>query len=259
MKAWLAQALKSAPKYLAATIVPVFLGSFILAGALAKYGNNDSLNKTIIDSAYKPSKEKFRECTRAHNRLFLAEQELAGSYFATAEELRFALKGDMRKLPEEHGFLVQGLLKNQQDLQAEISKLQGSLLSCYDTLYSQLEDLGLLLGIHEEVKTRMDARAKDFNQLHRNRTATSREALKGPDPASWLQRMFRQGLEQAFMQNPEAGPELMDRLAKHSMLMSDLDRKIFEMEMGHYQKINALTTARIQQRLNKGIWSFLVG
>lgn len=259
MKTWALQSLKHAGKYLAATIVPLFLGSFILAGALAKYGSNDSLNKTILESAYKPSKERYRECHRSHNRLAIAEQELAGTYGATAEELRFALKGDISKLPEEHGFLMQGLLKKQQELEAEVSKLQGSLPGCYDTLYSTLEDLGLLLGIHEDVKALMTARATEFNQLHKRRAASSEDALKGTDPSAFLQRMFRHGLEQEFMANREMAPELMQRLAKHSASMAAQDQKIFDMEQRSYQRINELTASKIEQRMNKGIWSFLFG
>lgn len=244
-------------KYLGATIIPVFLGSFILAGALAKYGNNDSLNKTILETAYKPSKEKFRECHRTHNRLFLAEQELSGSFLAMEEELRFVISNGNKSLPPEYVFLIEGLNKNQQALNEEIGKLQNDLPNCYDALYSQLEDLGLLLGVSEQIRAEATKRANEFNALHRSRSETAKKALEGIDPRI-IQKGFRNGFESLLTTQHAIVLDGFKRLATHAQGLSDADKRIFEMEQRSYQEINAIMTAEIRSRLSTGIWAFLL-
>lgn len=244
-------------KYVGITIIPVFLGSFILAGALAKYGNNDSLNKIILESAYKPSKEKFRDCHRSHNRLFLAEQELSGLFLAMKEELRFVLSNGNRPLPPEYAFLVEGINKNQQELHEEIGKLQKELPGCYDALYSQLEDLGLLLGVSEQVGAVATKRANEFNALHRSKSEASKNALKGID-SRIVQKGFRSGFETLLTTRPSVVLNGMKRLSANAQELSEADKRIFEMEQKSYQEINVITSEALRSRLSKGIWAFLV-
>lgn len=241
-------------KYLAATIVPVFLGSFILAGALAKYGNNDALNKIIMETAYKPSKEKFRECFRAQNRLFIAEQELSGLYLTLEEELQFVISNGNKPLSPVYQFLIEGLVKNQQALNDEIAKLQKELPICYDILYSQLEDLGLLLGVSEQVRTEFKSRAKEFNDLHRARAEKAEKAIEGIDP-----RMIQRGFRGGFESLPTT--QLLNalrRLATRAQVLSESDKRIFEFEQNAYHRVNSITTAEIQSKFSKGIWAFLL-
>ncbi len=244
-------------KYFSATIVPIFLGSFILTGALAKYGNNDALNKTIIDTAYKPSKAKFHECFRAHNRLFMAEQELSGAYLTMAEELQFLISNGNKPLPPEYVLLVEGLMKNQQALNDEIAKIQKELPVCYDTLYNQLEDLGLLLGVSEQLKTEFTSRAEEFNDLSHARSDKAQKAIEGIDPRI-IQRAFRGGLEQILMTQPNDVLNGLKLLAAQTQGLSESDKRLFELEQSAYQRVNSITTAEIQSRLNKGIWAFLI-
>ncbi|MFM5700198.1 hypothetical protein [Aeromonas caviae] len=244
-------------KYCAATIFPVFLGSFILAGALVKYGNSDALNKAIMETAYKPSKEKFRECSRAHNRLFIAEQELSGSYLAMEEELQFVISNGNKPLPPEYAFLVEGLSKNLQALNDEIAKIQKELPVCYDTLYSQLEDLGLLLGVSEQVRTEFTSRAKEFNDLHRARTEKVKKAIERIDPRI-IQRGFRGGFETLLTTQPNFVLNGLKLLASHAQGLSESDKRLFELEQSAYQRVNSITTTEIQSRLSKGIWAFLL-
>lgn len=244
-------------KYFSATIIPAFLGSFILAGALAKYGNNDALNKTIMETAYKPSKEKFRECFRAHNRLFLAEQELSGSYLAMEEEFQFLISNGNKPLPPEYAFLVEGLNKNQQALNDEIATLQKELPICYDTLYSQLEDLGLLLGVSEQVRTEFASRVREFNDLYRARTENAKKAIGEIEPYA-IQRAFRGGFETLLTKQSNVTLDVFKRLAAHAQGLSEADKRLFELEQNAYQRVNSITTAEIQSRLSKGIWAFLL-
>jgi len=243
-------------KYLSATIIPLFLGSFILAGSLAKYGNNDALNKTIMETAYKPSKEKFRECFRTHNRLFMAEHELSGLYLTMAEELKFLISNGNKPLPTEYVLLIKGLNQNQQTLTDEIEKLQKELPICYDSLYSQLEDLGLLLGVYEKVGTELTNRAEEFNNLHRARTEKAKKTIEGID-LHIIQRGFRGGLEKLASQ-PEVVLNGIEQLASQAQELSESDKLLFELEQKAYKRINSITTVEIQSRFNKGIWAFLL-
>lgn len=244
-------------KYLATAIIPVILGSFILAGALAKYENNSTLNKIIMDTAYKPSKEKFRECFRFHNRLFVAEQELAGSYLAMQDELQFIISSGNKPLPPEYVFLVEGLTKNQQALNDEIAKLQKELPICYDTLYSQLEDLGLLLGVSEQMRNEFMNRAKGFNSLHRARAEQANKALERIE-SRITQKAFRYGFETLLTTQPNIFLNGLKQLEVHSQGLSESDKRLFEFEQSVYQRVNLITTAAIQSRLRKGIWAFLL-
>lgn len=244
-------------KYFTATIVPIFLGSFILTGALAKYGNNDALNKTIMDTAYKPSKEKFHECFRAHNRLFMAEQELSGTYLTVADEIQFLISNGNKPLPPEYVLLVEGLIKNQQALNDEIAKIQKELPICYDTLYSQLEDLGLLLGVSEKLKTEFTSRAEQFNDLSYARSDKAQKAIEGIDPRI-IQRAFRGGLEQVLMTQPNYVLNGFKLLAAQTQGLSESEKRLFELEQSAYQRVNSITTSEIQSRLSKGIWTFLL-
>ncbi|UTM01053.1 hypothetical protein MID00_16370 [Alcaligenes sp. NLF5-7] len=244
-------------KYFAIKIVPVFIGSFVFAGAIAKYGNHDALNKAIMESAYKPSKETFRECVRAHNRLFIAEQELSASYLVMAEELQFVMSNGIKPLPEEYWFLAKGINKNQQDLLDETQRLQGHLPVCYDTLYSQLDDLGILLGISDQLEVEFKDRAERFNELHRSRTKEANKAIEGIDPLI-IQRSFRGGFETTLAQQPSVMLDAFKRLADHAQGLSESDKHLFELEQKFYQRINSIATAQIKSRFSKGIWSFLL-
>lgn len=249
---------KPSLKYIGTVIVPVFLGSFILAGALAKYGNNDALNKTIIETAYKPSKEKFRECSRNHNRLFLAEDELAGTYLAIADELSFLLANGSKPLPQEYGSFISALMSQQQALNEEIRKRRQETPLCYEVLYSQLDDLALLLNVTVDVRAVAKRRSDEFNRLEKTRTETAQQKLKGIDP-NVVQRALRQGLASTFGTQPEVLLSMHRQLAAHSEALSKVDQQLFEAERKAYGEINTTTTNALESRLKKGIWAFLFG
>ena len=241
-------------KYIATTLVPVFLGSFVFAGALITHSNNDSLNKTIIEATYRPSKEKFRECSHDHNRWFLAEHELASVYAATRLELQFLIANGNKPLPLEYPFLASGLHEKQKTLREEIERLESGVLRCYETLYSYLEDMALLLGVSEEVRAIAATRAERFNLLHAEKSKKAKVVLKGINP-DFVLKAFRMGTDTILTEQPATVLDTLETLSEHMQLYATEDKRIFDMERKAYSEVNAVTSEALRRRLETSFWS----
>ena len=127
--------------YTGKVVLPVVLGSLIFGGILAKYNNEMTLNKTILESAYQPMREQSRECFRLHAQL----EERLSSYRGLIDEIRGLIDHDTKPPPE--------VLKNPGDAAfpgpGRIVAMQQAWRDsedCYFVFAGYLGDLSIMLG-----------------------------------------------------------------------------------------------------------------
>lgn len=127
--------------YLGKVLLPVFLGSLVFSGILAKYNNEMNLNKFIVESAYQPMKQQYRECNKVHGDF---RRQLT-HYRASVVSLQESI---------QHGFLPPASFWKQLENPnfnsfislEEVEMAWENVMECYGTFTSHMDDLSLMLG-----------------------------------------------------------------------------------------------------------------
>jgi hypothetical protein len=119
--------------YIGKVLLPVLLSSLVFGGILAKYNNEMNLNKSILESAYQPMKQQYRECNRAqycfHVQLNLYRASVAG----------------MQESIQSGGAPPAAFWRNVTSL-GELEETWVNVMQCYGAFTSLLVDVSLMLG-----------------------------------------------------------------------------------------------------------------
>lgn len=127
--------------YIGKILLPVVLSSLVFGGILAKYNNEMSLNKAILESAYQPMKQQYRECKRAQRRF---RTQLA-VYRAHVDSLNWSIEHG-EPPPAEFWRKREYHAKNNATTLSELDDLEGNVMACYGAFTSLLQDVSLMLG-----------------------------------------------------------------------------------------------------------------
>jgi hypothetical protein len=119
--------------YIGKVLLPVLLGSLVFSGILAKYNNEMNLNKSILESAYQPMKQQYRECNRAQGRF----RKQLSVYRAAVYGLQEST---------QHGVAPPAAFWRNVVSLGELEETWENVMQCYGAFTSLLVDVSLMLG-----------------------------------------------------------------------------------------------------------------
>ncbi len=243
--------------YIAKVLLPVFLGSLLFSGIVAKYNNEMNLNKSILESAYQPMKEQFRKCMRErgnfHNSLNL--------YKASIMDLHERLQLILKSPHPNYGILTpykQKVGENESEAGSEVERLWKNLLMSNEELGSLYGDLAIMLGV---------ADSSDFNKILKKRDKRHDPLIHKSNEIFKELNSFK--LEDIFMGVQKASaedlrknaPQWVESLGKSSKLLqklSQLEEAEFKDQDDDYVKINGMTIKELKKRYQRDIFDYFI-
>jgi hypothetical protein len=151
--------------YFGKVLLPVILSSLVFSGILAKYNNAMNLNKSILESAYQPMKQQYRECARAQGH-FLGQLSAYRASVGSLQEfiqLGLAPPATFWKHREHSAYHNVTTLR-------ELDDTWGKVMACYEVFTSLLTDVSLMLGDEGlELTEVIDGRKIRLDSLKRNK------------------------------------------------------------------------------------------
>lgn len=167
-------------------ILPLVLGSLIIAGALAAYQQKSELAKLTFQTEYKEVKAKYRECSALHRDYLQSLSLQAGN----AEVLhrffnpeRIAVLGQR----EEYFVLFKHFIEQSTEAANKRNGLFAKVSHCYRELHSLYDDLAILLGDDvPATDSQPNEGAAEVDRLVNERAVLVRELEGRVDMEAWL-------------------------------------------------------------------------
>lgn len=164
--------IKPALQYILKTILPIFLGGFLFAGALTKYNNVNNLNYTIVEVVLNPMRSSYAKCRETHKQLVYKKEKLAGSFMISTQILKKRLGKKIDIDPLLLDFINDssafGDIKQNYN---DVLSLEKQLIEYYDGLYRIIEDGALFFNIYskyEEIKQQREDITKQYEHHSQN-------------------------------------------------------------------------------------------
>lgn len=245
------------------SVVPLFFGSFLFVGIIESYKNDLSVRNNIIADAYRPMRETHALCHETQNKLVIQYSQVAGSYKIMMDEITQSQKnGDINFGGNNANLLLHASFKANQSSLSGLDKLETDFVQCRTKLFRQYEELALMTGTYEIFKIKSKARMDKLNKLYEERKEKASKVTNGVEVEDIINKMRlllrmdlsnRNEMNEAFLSmNP-----LMDMLLKRSLIYSEKEQEMFEVEQAFFRDVYEMYASEINKRFKKGFISNL--
>lgn len=240
---------------IAVTVIPMIFGSFLFAGIIESYKNNESLNSAILDS-YSSIRTKRAECHKIHNDLYMAYYSYADSLKTIKIELERPIDNHGKELPKEYIIFMQSLIESNSTQFQEIQKLIKQKEDCYSTLYINYEEAAILLNLLEQYESIAKVRATELNSLY----PSEKDALNKLRSISIddLLNIFHTGIDSALTSNREKWLSGIEELAEVQVELAKIEEQRSSIETKTFFELRRLYLEAIKNRLNRGFVDYLI-
>ena len=232
--------------------MPVLLSSFIFGGILAKYNNEMNLNKAILESAYQPMKQQYRECSRAQN---LFRRKLTG-FQAFVGGLQEYIQHGVMPPATFWKQIEHSAYNNNVTSPSHLEETWEDVMACYGTFGSLLEDMSIMLGgkaqedldsIIERRNTRLESLIREKNGIFKKLYSYELDGLSA-------------GIREASaVEIKKKAPEWGNTLKKAMAELKDLEQIIVRASDGQnkdFDSSDAIAAKALRKRFETGPFDF---
>ena len=240
---------------IAVTVIPMVFGSFLFAGILESYKNNESLNSAILES-YRSIITTRAECHKIHNDLYMAYFSYAGSLKTIKIELERPIDNHGKELPKEYILFMQSFIESNSTQIKKVQKLIKQKEDCYSTLYINYEEAAILLNLLEKYESIATVRATELNSLNLSeKDAVNKLRSISVDD---LLNIFHTGIDSAMTSNRDKWLSGIEELADIQVEIAKIEMQKFSIEAKTFSELRRLYLEAIKNRLNRGFVDYLI-
>lgn len=228
--------------YIGKVLLPVLLGSLIFSGILAKYNNEMNLNKSILESAYQPMKQQYRECNSAQGRFRKQLSVYQASVYGLQESI-------------QHGVAPPAAFWRNVVSLDELEETWGDVMQCHGAFTSLLVDVSLMLG--EDGVDLIKVKEKRIERLD-SLIQRKNEIFEKLYPLE-LDGLFTEVRESSVDTIKSMHQEWGNRLNIAMIELKDLEQMAMEASVGQnndFDESDAFATKALRKRFETGPFDF---
>ncbi|QUP52494.1 hypothetical protein GO998_01355 [Ralstonia syzygii] len=245
------------------SLVPVIVGSFLIAGVAENFKTDTSLRKDVFEQVYRPMREAQMQCRKQQSQLEQSFAQLAGSYQLLLGEFDHMTSRPGGRLTEDYKVYATSLLKNNFSLSDSIRKESQDLQACQAKLLLLYEEMGVLTGTFRDVQLRIATRDRAIETIDREQAAATNKVssqINIDDAISQVRQMLSSDAAEPL---DKAG--LRQKLHAFGApvislyeMLSNNERKRREAESALDLELIAMFSNEISARFKRGFFSNLL-
>jgi len=249
-------------RYFVKTLLPLFLGGFLFAGALSKYNNVSGLNSTIVEVVLKPMRQTYSKCQETHKELIYKKGQLAGSYYLLPQILKKKMGKQITPNPIIDIISVDSsIFADLSQIHNDVNRLEKQVNQYYTDLYSIVEDGALLLNVYpkyKEFKAARESTNSDYECAKQNALLENMSDFVDDESkyTEFLISMFKFSKTKNLKHIEQLIP-ILESSQKAFFEIHTIEKQKFLEEEKQYSEIRALYIEEYQKRLNASPFSYL--